>query len=401
MDERAFDVVVTGAGPAGLAAGAACAEHGLRVAIVAPDPHARWRPTYAAWVDEIRDAPVSVSWDRVALRFDRDQEHVEPRAYARIDGDATRTKLLDALGGAAWIAGTVVGFDRDGAHTQVRIGEPAQTVTAQVVIDARGAGPASAYQTAFGLVVDEVSGPLDPTMPLWMDFSTPFGDGGEVPSFLYALPYPDGSWLLEETVLTRAPAVPIAVLERRLEQRLRERGIRAGRIRETERVSIPLDAPVPPLRDGVIAFGAAGGMIHPASGYLVARVLRCAPLVASAIAAGLGGEGPAQATRRAYAAIWPDDALRRNRIHRYGASAIGRLGAADTRAFFAAFFTMPEPFRRGFLSDTLGASALVTGMAELFQRLPTRIRLRLLAAGNPLELVRALATTPLSPEVLR
>src|SRR4029079_18254070 len=47
------DVVVVGAGPAGWATAAACAEAGLDTAVLAPDLDRPWTPTYGAWPDEL------------------------------------------------------------------------------------------------------------------------------------------------------------------------------------------------------------------------------------------------------------------------------------------------------------------------------------------------------------
>jgi lycopene cyclase-like protein len=170
-------------------------------------------------------------------------------------------------------------------------------------------------------------------------------------------------------------------------------GVAVGEPRAIERCTIPMDAPVPRPRPATVHFGAAAGMVHPATGYLVPRVLRTGPALADALVVGLSRSGPAEAARLAFGAIWPADALRRNRLYRYGASAVARFGAGDTRAFFRAFFGMPAAFRIGYLGDRLSTATLVAGMADLFRRLPLRVRLRLLASGDPTELVRAITTS--------
>lgn len=47
------DVLVVGAGPAGLALAAALGERSLRVVGLAPDPRAPWPNTYGVWHDEV------------------------------------------------------------------------------------------------------------------------------------------------------------------------------------------------------------------------------------------------------------------------------------------------------------------------------------------------------------
>lgn len=70
---------------------------------------------------------------------------------------------------------------------------------------------------------------------LWcrlQDFEHPAaGDGvwgaqQEVPSFLYGMPLQHGRVFLEETCLVTKPALPFAVLKRRLERRLKAMGIK-------------------------------------------------------------------------------------------------------------------------------------------------------------------------------
>ena len=47
-----YDVVVAGAGPAGLSAAAACAAGGLHTVLVAPSARV-WAPTYCLWADQL------------------------------------------------------------------------------------------------------------------------------------------------------------------------------------------------------------------------------------------------------------------------------------------------------------------------------------------------------------
>ncbi len=54
-----------------------------------------------------------------------------------------------------------------------------------------------------------------------------WGTEAEVPSFLYAMPTDGGrSVFLEETCLVAKPALPFAVLKRRLERRLAAMGVK-------------------------------------------------------------------------------------------------------------------------------------------------------------------------------
>ena len=80
------DVIVVGAGPAGLAAATSCAEAGLATVLVAPDPDAPWPQTYGCWVDELRSLALgdlasmaSVTWR--AVRVVGHRVHHLPRSY--------------------------------------------------------------------------------------------------------------------------------------------------------------------------------------------------------------------------------------------------------------------------------------------------------------------------------
>lgn len=97
-------------------------------------------------------------------------------------------------------------------------------------------------------------------------------DPSEPRSFLYAVPLSDDAVLLEETCLAGRPALDSTVLRDRLTHRLRSRGITLTGEERIERVRFPVHGGKP----GRTTFGAAGGLLHPASGYSVATALRTA-----------------------------------------------------------------------------------------------------------------------------
>ncbi|MFO0631041.1 MAG: lycopene cyclase family protein [Polyangiales bacterium] len=73
---------------------------------------------------------------------------------------------------------------------------------------ARESGGTGTYQTAYGLVARLSSWPSRDLT--WMDFRDDHLDVAEraLPTFLYALPWPDGRVLVEETALVRSPRCP-------------------------------------------------------------------------------------------------------------------------------------------------------------------------------------------------
>jgi lycopene beta-cyclase len=361
------DVIIAGSGPAGLAAAAACVERGLRVELVSPEPDVRWVPTYCGFVDELPGVPLLARWPRLEVRLGPDEIVRLERPYGWVDGEALRQQLRERARGARFVAG--------------RLDEPGPGT-----IDARGQARATLFQTAYGLRGVCQGGP---EQALWMDFSCPFGDGTEPPSFLYALPLPDGTTLLEETSLASRGGMPLELLRDRLQHRLAQMGVRLGAGAHVEQVRIPLDV-LPQGPGWPVRFGAAAGMVHPATGFLLGRVLRAAPALASALAT---ADGPDFAARAAWAALWPGESLLRSHLYRYGASVLASLGAQATRTFFRAFFAQPEPFVRGYLSDTLSASELAVGMLSLFRQLPLPLRWQVLRSGHLIELLSALRTS--------
>jgi lycopene epsilon-cyclase len=137
----------------------------------------------------------------------------------------------------------------------------------------------------------------------------------------------------------------------------------------------------------VVGFGAAGGLVHPATGYSVARSLAAAPVLAHAVAGALSAPGasPASAARQAWRALWPADARRRNALYRFGLEALVEMDAAATRDFFHAFCRLPAAQWSGFVSGSLSSAGIVKAMARLFASAEPPLRRSLVrpAFGRP------------------
>jgi lycopene beta-cyclase len=385
------DVLVLGAGPAGRAAAAACAQAGLDVHLLAPAPHAPWPQTYGAWLDELAAAGLSTvagrQWDTVLVRTTGAALRPVGRTYALIDNEVLRTTLTRRARDARTTAGRAVDLESSGGRLTVTTGS-GQRLSARVVIDATGHPPTFgrapaaglAYQTAFGIVARFDRPPIPSGTMCLMDFETgAFGDDGP-PTFLYAMDLRDGTWLVEETALAGRPPVPLDLLRRRLERRLAHRGCPPTDVLATERVAFPMDAPV--ARSGpVVAFGAAAGMIHPATGYQVATALQRAPVLADALQGALLHGADARAAANAgQRAVWSQDDLRRDALYRFGLDVLLALDPAQTRAFFAGFFMLPAADWRAYLSRTASPLRLHRTMLALMARVPVGLRRRVLRA---------------------
>ncbi|MGY1785031.1 lycopene cyclase family protein [Geodermatophilus sp. SYSU D00698] len=388
MPPPAADVVVAGAGPAGLSAAAACAAAGLRTVLVAPAPRP-WPATYCLWADELATAAAPLGLDPAAVaagssptvvRTAAGGEQRLARGYARLRNDVVTAALLDRLraGGGEVVTGRVAAVEAGEAGAgeagagEVAVLADGRRLAARTVLDARGGGPGTAQQRAWGEVV---SGPVDDVVPpggaLLMDW-TALADPAAPPAFLYGLTLDDGTVLLEATSLAARPPVPLPDLRARLDRFLAARGLRpAG---GPERVAIPLDARPRAAGPGT-PLGASAGLVHPATGYSVASSLRLGPRVAAALAAGGDARSVVRRARpRTTAALLG-----------LGLEVLLPLDTRATDAFFAAFFALPERAWAAYLDVGSPPAAVAAAMARVFAALPGPQRVRLLrgvAAGS-------------------
>ncbi|MGB3735874.1 MAG: lycopene cyclase family protein, partial [Ilumatobacter sp.] len=388
------DVVVIGDGPAGSALAASLRRLGVDVALVGPGEP--WAATYTTWADDIEDLVLldgaqlwAHRFDQITVRFDGTR--VIDRPYGVVDNDSLRAHL-----------------QRDVRHV-VGVIAPPGDVAARVVIDAtgwpsklldsNGSNPeAAGWQTAFGVVLAAPpSGPLG--QPMMMDFSDPgaaIAGRDAVPTFAYSLPVA-GGWLVEETVLTASPSVDPAALRPVLASRL---GLTVDELLTaavaTETVRIPMGAPPPPANatgdvSGPVRFGAAAGMIHPATGYSIGSALRSADRVAAAIGAALDGDpdGAAVDLGPIRDAVWDPAARRTRQLHDYGHDVLLRLDRVGVQQFFDTFFELPVETWSPYMRVDTPPARLAGVMAKMFAAAPWRLRARLVT-GDPRRFVRLL-----------
>ncbi|MFD1148918.1 lycopene cyclase family protein [Saccharothrix hoggarensis] len=343
-----MDVVVVGGGPAGRALARACAARGLATTLVDPNPERPWRATYAAWVDELpAGAPIAVATSRA--RAVAVGEHLIPRGYAVLDNEGLR-RLPDDV---RVVAGRVV--DRTDVTATLADGR----VLRGRVVDATGAAGGRAAQTAVGVVVPKVRAApfVGDDEALIMDWRKPPEATTGDPTFLYAIPVSADAVLVEETSLARRPGLPLPELRLRLHSRLAAHGIPVPA--DEERVRIPLDGRA---RDG--AFGAAAGLVHPATGYSVAVSLRRAPVVADAIAAG-----------RPVARSASERAVHALRLR--GLAALLALPPDEVPEFFHEFFQLSGRLQHDYLGGHDDLRGTVRAMLRLFGSAPWRMRARM------------------------
>uniref|UniRef100_UPI000B2CE01D lycopene cyclase family protein n=1 Tax=Nocardia miyunensis TaxID=282684 RepID=UPI000B2CE01D len=332
---------------------------GLTVTVVDPRPTRRWKATYAAWADEL---PGWISPAAIAATVAR------PVAWGtrRFEIDRAYTVFhTAALQDSLEIGAATVVTDRVEQILRPRLSRAPESVRlsggevrhARRVIDARGVprSPGRAEQTAYGVVLqrdrwDE---------PMFMDWRADNGASpGEPRSFLYAVPLGAAGILLEETCLAGRPALDQTRLRDRLHTRMRCRGIEFDGSEPVERVRFALQGG----RPGAGRFGAAGGFLHPATGYSVAAALTTADAV---VAGASTGSAPARAVHLAREA---------------GLRALLALPPADLPIFFDAFFALPIAAQRAYLSGRDDLPGTAAAMTSLFRALPWRLRRTLATA---------------------
>ncbi|MHA6804842.1 lycopene cyclase family protein [Salinifilum ghardaiensis] len=377
------DVLVAGAGPAGRSVAAACADTGLEVALVDPNPRRGWPHTYAAWRSEL--PPCLPEAARAAVmprvRVHGTGWHTWHSPYVVLDNAALWEHLQRP--DVTEITGRVAAAEHGPTGSTVHLRD-GRCLAAAAVVDATG--PARvlcggrpprtpAQQSAVGVVLAAEQLPGGEDADVFMDWRpAPDSDGGW-PTFRYAVRTAPGRLLVEETALARRPALPLALLRRRLAGRLAAAGVDPDQRLTEERVRFPVDDPLP--RPGrVIPFGAAAGLVHPASGFSVATSLQRAPWLAAAISAGLGS-GPQQAARTAWAMLWPPRQLGAHLLRRRALHAMLALPPHLVPEMFEAFLTLPPRHRTAFLTGDGDPARTAAAMSAMFRNAPARVRRRL------------------------
>jgi lycopene cyclase-like protein len=410
------DVLVAGGGPAALAIGGALAELGVRVRVLAGEDQP-WTPNYGLFADEAAACGLgdhlAARWADTDVVLDDARRVTLGRGYARLARRRARAAMLERIeraGGEVRFV-SALGAEHAPAGSRVRSSDGAEH-GATVVIDATGhrpallspGAPARHAQVAVGLSLRVDAHPWAVDRFLMMDWRPARGVGasedGHPPSFLYAMPFGPDHVFVEETSLLSAPAVPFAALASRLDARLARMGVRPTAIVGHERCFIPMDPGLPDTRQRVVGFGAAAGLVHPATGYQLARSLRLAPTLAAVIARGLGaGQAPAEVAAAAWRAVWPSAQRASRELFRFGAERVAAMDAPAIASFFEAFHALPAAARDGYLAGDAPLSQVTSAMWRAFLRVPGPTKLALGRGGLslPARLLRSLGDPDAAP----
>lgn len=421
-----FDVVVLGGGPAGLSLCVGLGRRGVRTLCCDATLQKPWPNNYGTWLDELEplglDDCVSHVWEKSAAYVRPDGVKSElNRAYARVDREKMKERLLDLCGRSGKVtvidaAASVVDTgpsDLSIVSFEERGDVPMPSVAGRVVVDATGhklrfvkfhqGGRTPGYQAAYGIecTVSEASYPFANDEMLLMDFRDDHMQSSEgdrtlsqtQPTFIYVMPLDNGAGrrvFFEETSLVASPAMPFDMLKQRLEKRLQYYGVQVDEVHDEEFCLIPMGGEMPELRQRVVAFGGAAALVHPATGYMIARALHladnCAGIIASELPACASAESGATdadgISHRVWDRLWNIGRRRQRDFFNFGGEYLRMIDLDTTRDFFAAFFDLPKEQWSGFLSFKLmqPADRLAFGIG-VFLRTTNRVRFSIVPAS--------------------
>lgn len=411
---QTYDVIVIGGGPAGLSLSSGLGKRGVNVLCADVSLDKPWPNNYGTWVDELEplglDDCTSHIWEKTAAYVRSDGQKSElNRAYARVDRDALKERFLDrcARSGNVTVvqaAARDVDVSTDPRRTYVSLDpvgsstERSRVVAGRVVVDATGhslkfvkfpQGKTPGFQAAYGIecVVSEEGYPYASDEMLLMDFRDDHMQDSVVnkeisqksPTFVYVMPLDEGRGrrvFFEETSLVAAPAMDFEVLKERLYKRLAFYGIKVDTVLDEEFCLIPMGGEMPDLQQRAVAFGGAAALVHPATGYMIARALKLAEEAAEIISKELASNGDADETAfRIWGRIWNMGRRRQRDFFNFGGEYLQKIDLSTTRDFFAAFFELPKEQWSGFLSFRLmkPLERLTFGLG-VFQRTTNRVR---------------------------
>ncbi|KAL9272224.1 Lycopene beta cyclase, chloroplastic-like protein [Drosera capensis] len=372
------DLAVVGGGPAGLAVAQQVSEAGLSVCSIDPSPKLIWPNNYGVWVDEFEAMDLldclDTTWSGAVVYIDDGVKKNLDRPYGRVNRKQLKSKMMQKCisNGVKFHQANVIKVIHEESKSLL-ICNDGVTIQASVVLDATGFSRClvhydkpynPGYQIAYGIIAEVDGHPFEVDKMVFMDWRDSHlrnnkdlkERNSRIPTFLYAMPFSSNQIFLEETSLVARPGLPMEDIQERMEARLRHLGINIKSIKEDERCVIPMGGTLPIIPQRVVGIGGTAGMVHPSTGYMVARTLAAAPIVANSIVQYLGSGGTQlgdDLSDQVWRDLWPIQRRRQREFFCFGMDILLKLDLQGTRRFFDAFFDLEPRFWHGFLSSRL------------------------------------------------
>ncbi|OIW03180.1 hypothetical protein TanjilG_11817 [Lupinus angustifolius] len=401
------DLAVVGGGPAGLAVAQQVSDAGLSVCAIDPNPRLIWPNNYGVWVDEFEAMDLldclDTTWSGAVVYIDEKRKKNLDRPYGRVNRKQLKSKMLQKCisNGVKFHQAKVIKVIHEDSKSML-ICNDGVTVQATVVLDATGFSRSlvqydkpynPGYQVAYGILAEVEEHPFDLDKMLFMDWRDSHLDSDmelkernkRIPTFLYAMPFSSTKIFLEETSLVARPGLSMGDIQERMVARLKHMGIKVKSIEEDEHCVIPMGGPLPVLPQRVIGIGGTAGMVHPSTGYMVARTLAAAPIVANAIVRCLGSDRALsgdELSAQVWKDLWPIKRRRQREFFCFGMDILLKLDLPGTKRFFDAFFDLKPHYWHGFLSSRLFLPELLFFGLSLFSYASNRSRLEIMAKGT-------------------
>ena len=426
--EDAYDLVIVGCGPAGLSAADEASRRGMRVALIDPSPLTPWLNNYGVWCDEFKalgfDDCYRAVWNKARVIIDETdvEGKMLDRAYAQVDRKKLKAKLFARTlkQGVEFGAAAVESCDNSSSSHSIVTLSDGRKVFAKMVLDATGHSRklvefdrdfTPGYQAAFGIVATVEKHPFPLDTMLFMDWrdehlSPKFKEQNDrLPTFLYAMPFSETEVFLEETSLVARPGLDFDDLKLKLKERLDHLGVKVTAVHEEEYCLIPMGGVLPTFPQRTLGIGGTAGMVHPSTGFMVAKTMLCvrtlvgtlddalkagvrgdmtAALEAAEAAQSENGEFDANATAEVvWKSIWSESDLRMRTFMCFGMETLMELDINGTRQFFDTFFDLPKDVWAGFLSWRIKPAGLLSLGVQLFVLFSNYMRLTFVKSALP------------------
>ncbi|KAI4368691.1 hypothetical protein MLD38_017221 [Melastoma candidum] len=389
--KKRFDVVIIGTGPAGLRLAEQVSRRGIRVCCVDPSPLSGWPNNYGSWVDEFEgmglEDCLDTTWPMACVFIDDGRVKYLGRAYGRVGRRKLKSRLMEGCveGGLVFHRAKVWEIKHKEFESSV-VCDDGSEIKASLVVDASGFRSEfikydkprkHGYQIAHGILAEVDEHPFDLDKMVLMDWrdshmgNEPYlrKSNSETPTFLYAMPFSSKLIFLEETSLVSRPMLSYTEIKKRMVARLRHLGIRVTRVLEDEKCLIPMGGPLPMIPQSVMGIGGTSGFVHPSTGYMVARTLALAPLLAEVIAECLGSTRMIRGRplhHKVWNGLWPTGRRCEREYYAFGMETLLKLDLSGTRRFFDTFFDLDPYYWQGFLSSRLSLVELAMLSLSLF-----------------------------------